>query len=57
MGYAKRFSAEELDNMRRWHALPEGWHHMDYLAFLDARRPLIASVIHAGYQRLCGQAD
>lgn len=55
--YAKRFSTEELDQMCRWHALPEGWQHMGYQAFLDARRPLIAGVIHAGYQRLCGQAD
>lgn len=55
--YVKRFSAEELDQMSRWHALPEGWQHMDYQSFLDARRPLIAGVIRAGYERLCGMAD
>ncbi|MFH1819279.1 MAG: DUF262 domain-containing protein [Pseudomonadota bacterium] len=55
--YVKRFSTDELEQMSRWHALPEGWQHMDYQAFLDARRPLIAGVIRAGYERLCGMAD
>ena len=55
--YVKRFSTDELEQMSRWHALPEEWQHMDYQAFLDARRPLIAGVIRAGYERLCGMAD
>lgn len=32
--YTKRLKAEELENVRRWHALPEGWLYMDYQAFL-----------------------
>lgn len=41
-----------LTRQQFWHALPPGWQDMDYSTFLDARRALMATVIHAGYQRL-----
>ncbi len=45
----ERFSREELEQMYRWHALPEDWEHMDYRAFLEKRRELMARVIAEGY--------
>jgi len=50
--YAARLSAEELAHTRYWHALPEGWEHMDYQEFLAARRKGIAWVIRDGFKRL-----
>ena len=50
--YATRLSSDELDSMRVWHALPEGWEHMEYRQFLEERRKLIAQVIHTGFNRL-----
>ena len=50
--YAKRFGDEALTQMRTWHALPDSWWNMSYGEFLAARRPLIAEVIRAGYQKL-----
>jgi len=54
--YAERFGAPELEAMMRWHALPAGWWEMPYGDFLKARRPLIASVIRSGYEKLVGSA-
>lgn len=45
-------TGELLSRQQFWHALPPGWQDMDYSTFLDARRALMAKVIHAGYQRL-----
>ncbi|WP_435017959.1 GmrSD restriction endonuclease domain-containing protein [Tundrisphaera sp. TA3] len=50
--YAARYSAEELDRMRHWHALPDGWEVMSYLDFLHERRRRIAQVIREGYKVL-----
>lgn len=50
--YAARFTDEELAQMCGWHALPKDWWSMDYQEFLTARRPLIANVIRAGYEKL-----
>lgn len=47
-----RFSADELGRMYYWHALPEGWEHMDYPAFLEKRRDRMAEVIQQGYLTL-----
>lgn len=55
--YAGRFSAEDLAQMSRWHALPDSWWTMGYADFLAARRPLIALVIRQGYDTLVGQTD
>ncbi|WP_222617030.1 hypothetical protein [Mitsuaria sp. TWR114] len=52
--YAERFDAETLAAMMRWHALPTEWWTMSYEQFLAARRPLIASVIRHGHQKLAG---
>lgn len=54
--YAKRFDAQELAAMCRWHALPDGWWEMPYTEFLASRRPLIAAVIRDGYKKLAGAA-
>ncbi|PLZ02833.1 hypothetical protein CY652_07875 [Burkholderia sp. WAC0059] len=54
--YAARFSTTELEQMLEWHALPDGWWNMGYDEFLIARRPLIANVIRAGYEKLSGSA-
>ncbi len=54
--YSGRFTPEELAEMMRWHGLPQGWQQMDYPTFLTARRPLIAQVIRAGYEKLVGQS-
>jgi len=48
-----RFSASEMAKMYKWHALPEGWEQMEYHAFLERRRELIAQVIAEGYRTLC----
>jgi hypothetical protein len=50
--YAKRFTMQELAEMTNCHALPVDWWTLSYDDFLKSRRPLIASVIRAGYQKL-----
>ena len=50
--YTTRLSSDELDSMRFWHALPEGWEHMEYRQFLEERRKLIAQVIRSGFEKL-----
>jgi hypothetical protein len=47
-----RFSAAELEQMYRMHALPQNWEHLDYREFLEKRRELMAQVISAGYATL-----
>jgi hypothetical protein len=53
--YAARFSTQELTEMYRWHALPDGWERMDYTSFLERRRKLMAAVVRDGFQRLSAQ--
>lgn len=48
----KRFGRAELERMYRFHALPDGWEHMDYGEFLRRRRDLLAQIIRDGYERL-----
>ncbi|MEI6149264.1 MAG: DUF262 domain-containing protein [bacterium] len=48
-----RFKANELAQMYRWHALPDGWESMEYGPFLERRRELIAQIIGEGYRTLC----
>jgi hypothetical protein len=50
--YADRFEPAALQAMMQWHALPPNWWTLDYDAFLNARRPLIADVIRQGYLKL-----
>lgn len=52
--FRQRFSASELAQMYYWHALPDGWEHMNYPDFLAARRERMAQVTKAGYERLGG---
>lgn len=54
--YAERFDHETQGRMMEWHALPPQWWTVTYEQFLAARRPLIASVIRQGYQKLVGTA-
>jgi hypothetical protein len=51
---AERCNAGELRDMCSWHALPPDWHQMEYQAFLEARRSLMADIIKKGYERLKG---
>lgn len=44
--------ADWLTKQRYWHALPEGWEHLEYEEFLAERRKLIAQVIRDGFERL-----
>lgn len=50
--FASRFSSEDLEKMRYWHALPADWETMDYDEFLRLRRVLIADVIRDGFGKL-----
>ena len=43
---------DKVERQRYWHALPTGWEQLDYRAFLDRRRKLIAGVIKDGFERL-----
>jgi hypothetical protein len=49
---SKRFSSQEMDKMRYWHALPEGWEAMGYGEFLKKRREMMAKVISDAYEQL-----
>ncbi len=42
----------ELERLRFWHALPEGWESMPYEEFLIARRKAMADVIRHGFKQL-----
>ncbi len=47
-----RFTPSELASMYHYHALPENWEGMEYHAFLEQRRELMAQIIREGYLRL-----
>lgn len=49
---AAKFSGKELQQMYRWHALPDGWETLPYPTFLIERREMIARVIRDGYATL-----
>jgi hypothetical protein len=48
----KNLPADMLARQQYWHALPDGWEHMDYAAFLAARRRLMGHVVRDAYVRL-----
>ncbi len=50
--HADRLTSEQLERQIELHALPEGWHLMEYEKFLGERRTLMAGVIAQGYDRL-----
>jgi hypothetical protein len=49
-----RFTCEEIQNMYRWHALPERWYEMEYSLFLQERRRRMADVIRQGFGKIKG---
>ena len=49
-----RFSTRDLERMYYWHALPDGWQHLEYFEFLRKRREKIAAVIRDAYEKLSG---
>ncbi|RNL73092.1 DUF262 domain-containing protein [Streptomyces sp. I6] len=44
-----------LERQVRWHALPVGWAQLDYAAFLERRRQLIAKVVREAFETLTGE--
>lgn len=50
--YSARHTPNELKDMLRWHALPEGWTKLTYTEFLGQRRKLMAAVIKDGFEAL-----
>jgi hypothetical protein len=55
--YLERENPDDWEKMRYWHALPEGWHLLDYRKFLEDRRRAIAQVIRDGFQKLCQSSE
>lgn len=53
----ERFSEAELAGMYLYHALPENWEQMDYRAFLEKRREMMAQIIREGYQTLTAKPE
>lgn len=47
-----RFSKGVLEQMYKYHALPDNWEHLEYREFLEKRRELMAQVISEGYATL-----
>ena len=43
---------EQLKRQVDWHALPVGWEQLDYSAFIEHRRDLIAKVVRDGFGRI-----
>ena len=50
--YFSRLSQKEQQEAEFWHALPADWQEMEYDAFLERRRSLIADVVKAGFASL-----
>lgn len=49
---SKRFTPQEMERMRYWHALPDGWEAMEYREFLKLRREHMAGIIQDAYKVL-----
>ncbi len=43
------YTRQRLAGQVYWHALPDGWEHLDYPAFLAARRTLMAKVVRDAF--------
>lgn len=50
--FEERVPPHEAEQVRFWHALPEGWEDMDYDSFLQERQRRMAKVIRAAFDRL-----
>ncbi len=48
----QRFSEAVLARMYEYHALPNDWEHMEYRAFLEIRREMMAQIVRKGYHTL-----
>jgi len=55
--FAEHVSPHEAEQIRFWHALPEGWEFMSYDEFLSERQQQIAQVIKAGFEHLSGERN
>lgn len=55
--FESRIPTGEVDKVRFWHALPDGWEAMEYDKFLESRRKLIAQVVRAGFLKLAEGVD
>lgn len=55
--YKAKVSANELEKMYFWHALPDEWETMPYSTFLEKRREKMAAVIRKGYESLLESTD
>ncbi|NLE83485.1 MAG: DUF262 domain-containing protein [Chloroflexi bacterium] len=51
--YRTKLGPEEFAKACSQHALPEGFHTLEYFDFLNKRRPLIAGIVKKAYERLC----
>ncbi len=47
-----RLDPDRLERQIYWHALPIGWEQLDYIAFCDRRRTLLAGVVRDGFNTL-----
>lgn len=47
----------KIAEMCYWHALPDGWEHMEYGKFLERRREMMARVVRDAYEKLRTEAD
>ena len=54
-----RFTPQEMERMRYWHALPDEWEAMEYREFLKLRRERMAGIIQDAYKLLAknGKAE
>lgn len=48
----RRFSSDEIKEMYRLHALPDGWYKMEYQTFLEERRKRMAKVMRQGFEKI-----
>lgn len=46
------YSIKELKQMYYFHALPDGWEHMEYPEFLAKRQKLISEIVYEAYTKL-----
>lgn len=49
---AKGLTGDRLEQAMYWHALPEGWHEMEFDAFLAERRGRMAAVVRDAFSLL-----
>ena len=50
--YLSRLTQEQQKQQYYWHALPEGWEHMNYFEFLKQRRILMAQTVKEAFSTL-----